>query len=116
MQTKSEIINPKSKIMLKVISLLKRRDDMSRQEFYNWATNDHPKLGLEIPTLKHYRMNAARLDEPEAAFDAVSEMWFDDVAAFDAGFGTDAGKAAREDAMSHCSQRVHVRVQETVLR
>jgi uncharacterized protein (TIGR02118 family) len=60
-------------------------------------------------------MNAARLDEPEAAFDAVSEMWFEDAAAFDAGFATEEGKAAREDAMSHCSQRVHVRVEENIL-
>jgi uncharacterized protein (TIGR02118 family) len=100
--------------MLKVISLLKRNQDISREDFYRWARDEHPKLALEIPTLKQYRMNAARLDEPEAAFDAVSEMWFDDAAAFDAGFGTDAGKQAREDAMAHCSQRVHVRVEETI--
>jgi uncharacterized protein (TIGR02118 family) len=102
--------------MLKVISLLKRRDDMSREEFYNWAKNEHPKIGMGIPTLKQYRMNVARLDEPEPAFDAIAEMWFDDVAAFDAGFATDAGKAAREDALAHCSQRVHVRVEENILK
>ena len=92
--------------MLKVISLLKRRDDMSREEFYNWAKNEHPKIGLGIPTLKQYRMNVARLDEPESAFDAIAEMWF----------ATDAGKAAREDALAHCSQRVHVRVEENILK
>jgi uncharacterized protein (TIGR02118 family) len=102
--------------LLKVISLLKRLDGMSREEFYNWAKNEHPKLGLQNPTLRHYRMNVARLDEPEGAFDAVSEMWFDDAAAFDAGFATEAGKAARADAMSHCSQRVHVRVEEEILK
>ncbi len=102
--------------MLKVISLMKRRDDMSREEFYAWAKNDHYKLGLEIPTLKQYRMNVARLDEPEAAFDVVSEMWFDDVAAFDAGFATEAGQKARADATSHCSQRVHVRVEEMIVK
>jgi uncharacterized protein (TIGR02118 family) len=95
---------------------MKRRDDMSREEFYNWAKNQHPQKGMQIPTLKQYRMNVARLDEPEGAFDCVSEMWFDDAAAFDAGFATDAGKAAREDAMSHCSQRVHVRVEENILK
>ena len=102
--------------MLKVFSLLKRKDGMSREEFYRWAKNEHPKLAMQIPTLKQYRMNMALLDEPESAFDAISEMWFDDVTAFDAGFGTDAGKAAREDALGHCSQRIHVRVEEQVLR
>ena len=102
--------------MLKVISLMKRKEEISREEFYNWAKNEHPKLASQIPTLKQYRMNPARLDEPESAFDAVSEMWFDDVAAFDVGFGSEAGKNAREDAISHCSQRVHVRVEEIVLK
>lgn len=102
--------------MLKVISLLKRKEGMSREEFYNWAKDAHPKLALEIPTLKQYRMNVARLDEPEAPFDAISEMWFDDVAAFEAGFGTEAGQRAREDALAHCAQRVHVRVQEIVFK
>lgn len=102
--------------MLKVISLLKRKEGMSREEFYHWAKNEHPALGMAIPTLKHYRMNPARLDEPEPAFDAVSEMWFDDAAAFDAGFATEAGKRAREDALSHCSQRIHVRVEEVILK
>lgn len=88
---------------------------MSRQEFYQWAI-EHAERGKKIPTLKQYRMNAARLDEPEPAFDAIAEMWFDDVAAFDAGFGTEAGKAAREDALAHCSQRFHVRVEENILK
>lgn len=100
--------------MLKVISLLKRKEDMTREEFYNWA-REHAVRGAKIPTLKQYRMNVARLDEPEAEYDAVSEMWFDDAAAFDAGFATDAGKAAREDAMSHASKRVHVRVEENIV-
>jgi uncharacterized protein (TIGR02118 family) len=98
------------------MSLLKRKEGMSRDDFYKWAKNEHPKLALEIPTLRAYRMNVARLDEPEAAFDAVSEMWFDDVAAFDEGFATEAGKRAREDATSHCSQRVHIRLDEEVHR
>ncbi len=102
--------------MFKVISLLKRRDDMSREEFYHWATNVHPQKGLKIPTLKQYHMNVARLDEPESAFDAVSEMWFENAMAFDEGFATDAGKAAREDAMAHCSQRIHVRVEENIIK
>lgn len=100
--------------MFKVISLLKRKEGMSREDFYNWAKNEHPKLAVGLPNIRGYRANVARLDEPEAAFDAVSEMWFDDAAAFDAAFATDHGKKVREDAMGHASQRVHVRVEEHV--
>lgn len=101
--------------MLKVISLLKRKEGMSREEFYNWAKHEHPRLGKALPNIRGYRMNMARLDEPEAAFDAVSEMWFDDVASFDAAFATPHGQKTREDAMAHASQRIHVRVEEQVL-
>jgi uncharacterized protein (TIGR02118 family) len=101
--------------MLKIISLLKRKEGMSREEFYDWAKNQHPKLAKALPNLRGYRMNVARLDEPEAAFDAISEMWFDDVSAFDAAFATPPGQQAREDAMAHASQRVHVRVAEMVV-
>ena len=100
--------------MLKVISLLKRKEGMTREEFYAWAKDQHPLLARALPNLRGYRMNAARLDEPEAAFDAVYEMWFDDADAFDAAFATPHGQKTREDAMSHASQRVHVRVEEFV--
>ncbi len=100
--------------MFKVISLLKRKEGMSREEFYNWATNEHPKLAVGLPNIRGYRANVARLDEPEAAFDAISEMWFDDLASFDAAFATPHGQKTREDAAGHASQRVHVRVEELI--
>ncbi len=100
--------------MLKVISLLKRKEGMNREEFYNWAKVEHPKLAVKLLNIRGYRANVARLDEPEAAFDAVSEMWFDNAAAFDAAFATAHGKTVREDAMAHASQRIHVRVEEVV--
>ncbi len=102
--------------MLKVMSLLKRKEGMSREEFYNWAKNEHPKIALQLPNIRGYRANAARLDEPEAAFDGVSEMWFDDAASFDAAFAAPQGQKAREDAMAHASQRIHIRVEEVVLK
>lgn len=102
--------------MFKVMSLLKRKEDISREDFYKWAEDEHPKLAVGLLNIRGYRANPARLDEPEAAFDAVSEMWFDDVAAFDAAFGAEQGQRVREDALAHCSQRVHVRVEEIVFK
>jgi uncharacterized protein (TIGR02118 family) len=102
--------------MLKIISLMKRKENLSREEFYAWARNEHPQLAKGLADIRGYRMNVARLDEPEAAFDAVSEMWFDDAAAFDAAFATPHGQKTREDAMGHASQRIHLRVEEIVLK
>jgi len=100
--------------MLKILSLLKRKEGMSREEFYRWAKDEHPQSAKMLTDIRGYRMNVARLDEPEAAFDAISEMWFDDAAAFDAAFATPHGQKVREDAMGHASQRIHIRVEEMV--
>ena len=35
--------------MLKVLSLMKRKEGMSFDEFRNWAQNEHPKLAQKIP-------------------------------------------------------------------
>ncbi|MGQ0635555.1 MAG: EthD family reductase [Planctomycetaceae bacterium] len=101
--------------MLKIVSLLNRKEGTSRDEFYHWARNTHPQLARQLPGIRGYRMNVARLDEPEPAFDAISEMWFDDKAAFEAAFATPPGQRARQDATTHASRRVHVHTEEIVV-
>lgn len=101
--------------MLKVISLLKRKENLSLEEFRRWALEEHPELGKKIPGMRHYRMSVALNDNPDAPADAISEMWFDDEAARQAGFGTPEGKAAAEDAIAHCASRMHLFTEEKVV-
>jgi uncharacterized protein (TIGR02118 family) len=101
--------------MLKVISLLKRKEDMSFEEFRKWALEDHPPLGKKLPGIRKYRMSVLLEDNPELPCDAVSEFWFDDDAARQAAFATEAGKAAGADAAAHCSSRTHLLTEEKVI-
>ena len=101
--------------MLKVISLLKRKEGMSLEAFRQWALEEHPPLGKRLPGIRHYRMSVVLEDDPILPCDAVSEFWFDDNDARLAAFGTAQGKAAAEDAASHCSSRVHLLTEETVI-
>ena len=39
--------------MLKVVSLLKRKEDMSLEEFRTWALEEHPPLGKKLPGIRH---------------------------------------------------------------
>ncbi len=100
--------------MHKVFSLLKRKEGMSREEFYHWATQDHPKYGEALPGIRGYRMSLAVLDGPESLFDAIAELWFDDAAAYETAFASPQGAAAREDALAHASQRIHLHTEEFI--
>ena len=101
--------------MLKVISLMKRKEGMSLEAFRHWALEEHPLLGKRLPGLRHYRMSVLLDDKPDLPADAVSEFWFDNNDARAAAFATPEGKAAAEDAAAHCSARVHLLTEEKVL-
>ena len=101
--------------MLKVVSLLKRREDLSLAEFRHWALEEHPPLGKKLPGIRHYRMSVVIEDNPNFPYDAVSEFWFDSVEARAAAFATPEGKAAGEDAAAHCAARVHLLTEEKIV-
>jgi EthD domain len=50
--------------MLKVISLMKRKEGMSLEEFRHWAFEEHPALGMKLPGIRHYRMSVVLQDNP----------------------------------------------------
>ena len=101
--------------MMKVISLLKRKEGMSLADFRRWAMDEHPKLGKQLPGMRHYRMSVVLQDDPNLPADAVSEFWFDDNDARLAAFATPQGKAAAEDAAAYCASRTHLLTEEKVL-
>jgi len=101
--------------MLKVISLMKRKEGMSLEDFRKWALEEHPPLGQKLPGIRHYRMSVVLADNPDLPADAVSEFWFDDNDARVAAFSTEAGAAAAADAAAHCSSRAHLLTEERVI-
>ena len=101
--------------MLKVVSLLKRKEGMSLDEFRKWALEEHPQIGKKLPGMRHYRMSVVLSDDPSLPADAVSEFWFDDNDARVAAFATPEGKAAAADATAHCSSRTHLLTEEKVI-
>lgn len=92
--------------MLKLISLLRRADGISKEEFSDWVVNDHAVFARELPGLRRYVVNVTQSDD--SPYDAVNELWFDDEEARAAAFASDAGKAAGGDAAAHASERVHL--------
>ena len=100
--------------MIKVMSLMKRKEGMSFADYKKWALEEHPKLARGVPGMKKYQVDVVVKDDPANTYDSVSEMWFDSAEARLAAMATDAGKAAGGDAASHCASRFHFLVDEKV--
>ena len=71
--------------MFKAVILLKRRDDTSPEEFAQWWLGDHAPLAKGLPGVRGATFNLVAGDG-SGAFDGVSELWFDDQAAFEAAY------------------------------
>jgi uncharacterized protein (TIGR02118 family) len=85
--------------MVKVILLLPRRADMSREAFQQYLRETHLPLVTKLPGLRRSVLNWVLPDpnEPPPAYDAVAEDWFDDPAAMGAALASPEGQAVAAD-------------------
>jgi len=98
--------------VLKVFSLIKRREDLSLDEFRSWILEQHAPKGRELPGLREYHVSVVEEDAPDLPYHAVTELYFDDEDAFKAAFASEAGQAAGADVAAHASGRVRLLTRE----
>jgi len=70
--------------MIKTISIVKKREDISREEFYKYWKDVHgPLVAKHIPYLKKYVQNHF-VDIPGVEYegDGIIETWYDDIESF----------------------------------
>jgi uncharacterized protein (TIGR02118 family) len=93
--------------MIKLVYMLRRRGDLSREEFQRYWREDHAPLvrsHAEVLGIRRYVQLHTLADELHAplrasrgapeAYDGVAELWFDTVEAVGAGVATPEGQAA----------------------
>ena len=98
--------------MIKVMSLMKRKEGMAFEEFKRWLLDEHVAFARNLPGLRKYTANALVAENPDAPYDGITELFFDSEAAMAEAFATDAGKAAGGDAAAHCSNRFRMVCEE----
>ena len=76
--------------MIKRVSFLRRKDGMSREQFFAHWTGPHADIVKQLPGLRGLRFGRVQSwTPPEAAWDGVGEVWFDSVEAAQAAFATE---------------------------
>src|SRR5437763_9343996 len=92
------------KTMIKSISLLTRREELSHDQFVRHWIDIHAPLAHAVPGVRRYVQNHIqserhRADIPttEVAVDGVAELWYDDRAAMDRANASPEAKQLHDD-------------------
>jgi uncharacterized protein (TIGR02118 family) len=85
--------------MIKLVALVRRKSDLSKEAFVDYWVNVHAPLAAAIPGMRGYRINIAgdAGDMPAAAYDGSAEIWFDSREAMQAGLASPENDIAAKD-------------------
>ena len=73
--------------MIKRITLVRRRDGMSKEDFVRHWTTTHAELAARLPGLRGCRINVVQeWVDSDQAWDGIGEIWFDSEEAMAAAF------------------------------
>jgi uncharacterized protein (TIGR02118 family) len=76
--------------MIKRVSLLRRKEGISREEFFAHWTGPHADIVRQLPGIRGLRFGKVQSWTPEeAAWDGVGEVWFDSIEVAEKAFATE---------------------------
>lgn len=92
--------------MIKTIIYIKKRPDVSYEDFAAHWKGRHAQLVLKLPGMKRYVQNHVRRDlmRGEPKFDGVAESWFDSMDDVSAVIASDAYKDVQADEPNFIDQ------------
>lgn len=93
------------KKMTKRLGLVKKREDMTHEQFADHWLTKHAALCVKLPGLRRYSVNLVdRARFPKFGYDGFSELWFDDEAALVASLASPEGKTLLADLPNFAGQ------------
>ncbi|HEX3245186.1 MAG TPA: EthD family reductase [Chloroflexota bacterium] len=99
--------------MVKLVGLIRKRNDLTTEQFRSHWLKVHAPLARQFPGLRRYAVNFIdREASPDAAYDGFSELWFDSAADLDAAFAGPIGAAIADDIPKFMEELVRVIVEE----
>ncbi|XVQ09579.1 EthD family reductase [Spirillospora sp. CA-255316] len=82
--------------MIKVVALIKRKPNLTREEFLHYWQVEHPTLVRELPNVRRYTQSPVIEHRKEWAWDGVAQLWFDSVQDVSVAFRGASADALRE--------------------
>lgn len=89
--------------MVKLVCLLQRPSNVSREEFHRWWIKEHIPLVRQLPGLQKYVVsltNRAFLGGADE-WDGVAELWFHKDEDIEAAYSVAAGSSGKADTERH---------------
>jgi uncharacterized protein (TIGR02118 family) len=98
---------------VKRIGFLRKRPDLSREQFVaHWLTV-HAELAKRFPRLRRYAINLIDRDKfPRPGYDGFSELWFDSVEDLHAALGSPEGASVLADLPNFVTELDAIVVEE----
>jgi uncharacterized protein (TIGR02118 family) len=92
--------------MLKIVSVIKRRPDLTFEQFIEHWQQRHPAFVTQLPGLRRYIQNPA-VPHPRRTWpwDGMAELWFDDMRAIKLAFESPAADRVREDEQNFIGEQ-----------
>ena len=98
--------------MVKIIALIKRKPEMSREEFLRYWQGTHASYIRALPGIKRYQQNHVRDHGLHWLWDGAAEVWFDSVADVAKAFEGPAADAMRQDEANFIEEMEWILVDE----
>ena len=87
-----------AKTYTKRLGILRKREDMTYQQFRDHWLNVHADLCTKLPKMRRYSVNFVDHERfPKFGYDGFSELWFDSEADLNAALNSPEGKTLLAD-------------------
>ncbi len=96
----------------KAITISKRKEGMTIEEFRKHVLEVHVPLVKKIPGVRKYTQNFVNPGDEAVLYDCITEVWFDSKEAMEQGFATPEAQAAFDDIPLCISDLTTLQVQE----
>lgn len=94
-----------SRTCVKRLGMLRKREDMTHEQFVRHWMTTHATLCKKLPGLRRYSVNLVDRERfPKFGYDGFSELWFDSEEDLHAAFASPEGKTLLADLPNFTSR------------